>query len=434
MTRDGRMGGWADGQVARAGFRCWVASAFRAALVLAALPICPSAHPPIAAQEPDTAGPKRIRARMDSILVQGGIYNRPFLASVGRTAIGGYVEGNTNYFREDGISEGFSMELRRFNVFLFSSIGSRIRFISELEFEHGTEEIALETALVDFIVNPSFVLRGGIILPPLGAFNVNHDGPRWDVIDRPLVSTEIIPATLSEIGFGAHGRLFPRGFTVTYDAYLSNGLGDGVILNDAGRTRLASGKGTGLVAGDNNGRPAVSGRVGFQRRNLGEVGLSYYGATYNTFSVEGMEVDAKRSVRLAALDLNTEVRSVSLRGELALAWIDVPGDLQEVFGDRQWGFHFDAVVPLFRPRIRGLTDPVVSAIGRIERVDFNRGTFAGTGDSIGDEIDAFTLGLSFRPAAGTVFKANYRYQSIRDLQGNTPAKRAGFQFGLATYF
>ncbi|MGH7630492.1 MAG: hypothetical protein ACREOF_14140 [Gemmatimonadales bacterium] len=387
-----------------------------------------------AAQEPDTTRPRRIRPQVDSLPVQGGIYNRPFLASVGRTAIGGYLEGNTNYFREDGISEGFSMELRRFNVFLFSSIGSRIRFISELEFEHGTEEIALETALVDFIVNPSFVLRGGVILPPVGAFNVNHDGPRWDVVERPLVSTEIIPATLSEIGFGVHGRLFPRGLTVTYDAYLSNGLGDGVILNDAGRTRLASGKGDGLVAEDNNGRPALSGRVGFQRRNLGELGLSYYGGTYNTFRMEGQEVDVRRGVHLAALDLNTEIRSVSLRGELALAWIDVPDDLQEVFGERQWGFHLDAVVPLFRPAIRGLADPVVSAVARIERVDFNRGTFASTGDPIGDEVDAITVGLSFRPAAGTVFKANYRHESIRDLQGNRPARRAGFQFGLATYF
>src|SRR5918992_609205 len=396
------------------------------ALVVFALALAPT----VSAQEPDTTTPRRIRARVDSVPVQGGIYNRPFVASLNRTAIGGYVEANTNYFREDGISEGFSMELRRFNIFLFSSIGSRIRFISELEFEHGTEEINLETALLDFVVNPSFDLRGGVILPPVGAFNVNHDSPRWDFVERPLVSTEIIPATLSEIGFGAHGRLFPRGLVVTYDAYLTNGLGDGVILNDAGRTRLASGKGEGLVSADNNGRPAVSGRLGFQRRNLGEVGLSYYGGTYNTFRVDGLDVDDRREVSLAALDFNTEISTVSLRGEVALAWIDVPDDLQEVFGDRQWGFHLDAVVPLFRPRIRGLADPVVSAVGRVERVDFNRGRLASTGDPIGDEIDAFTLGLSFRPVAGTVFKADYRHQSIRDLVGNQPSKRAGFQFGL----
>ena len=387
-----------------------------------------------AAQEPDTSGPRRIRPRLDSMPVQGGIYNRPFLATMGRTAIGGYVEGNTNYFREDGISEGFSMELRRFNIFLFSSIGSRIRFISELEFEDGAEEIALETALVDFIVNPSFVVRAGVLLPPVGAFNVNHDSPRWDFIDRPLVSTEIIPATLSEVGFGAHGRLFPRGFGVTYDVYLTNGLGDGVILNEAGRTRLASGKGTGLVSEDNNGRPALSGRVGLQRRQLGELGISYYGGTYNTFRVDGQDVDVRRGVSLLALDFNTEVRSVSLRGELAYAWIDVPEDLRETFGERQWGFFIDAVVPLFRPHIRGLTEAVVSAVARVERVDFNRGSFASTGDPIGDEIDAFTAGVSFRPVAGTVFKANYRHESFRDFLGNQPAKRAGFQFGLATYF
>ena len=42
---------------------------------------------------------------------------------------------------------------------------------------------------------------------PIGAFNVNHDGPRYEFIERPLVSTEIIPATLSEAGLGVHGRL-----------------------------------------------------------------------------------------------------------------------------------------------------------------------------------------------------------------------------------
>lgn len=388
---------------------------------------------PLTAQQPDST-PRRIRARIDSVPVQGGVYNRPFLASVGRTAVGGYLEGNTNYFRQDGISDGFSTELRRFNIFLFSSIGSRIRIISELEFEHGTEEITLETALLDFQVNPSFVLRGGIILPPVGAFNVNHDSPRWDIVDRPLVSTEIIPATLSEVGFGAHGRLFPRAFTITYDVYLTNGLGDGIVLNEHGRTRLACGKGHGLVGEDNNGRPSVSGRIGFRRGAGGELGLSYYGGPYNSYRSEGVQIDERRDVQLAAFDLTTELGPVSLRGEMAFAWIDVPNDLREVFGERQWGFHLDLVAPLFRPRIRGLTDAVVNGVLRVERVDYNRGRFSSTGDAIGDEVTAVVTGVSFRPVSGTVLKGNYRYEWIRDLQGNALVRRAGFQFGLATYF
>lgn len=145
-------------------------------------------------------------AQVDSTLAQEGIYDRPFIGSVSNTAIGGYIEGNTNYFVEDGITDGFSMELRRFNIFMYSSISRRVRFLSELEFEHGTEEIALETALVDFQISPALVLRAGIILPPIGYLNQNHDSPKWDFVDRPLVTTGVIPSTLSEVGAGVYGK------------------------------------------------------------------------------------------------------------------------------------------------------------------------------------------------------------------------------------
>ena len=214
------------------------------------------------------------------------------------------------------------MELRRFNIFLYSGVGRRIRFLSELEFEHGTEEISLETALVDFVITPSLVVRAGILLPPIGAFNANHDSPRYDFVERPLVSTEIIPATLSEVGFGVHGRLAPRGFSVSYDAYLTNGLGDGVILNPLGRTRLASGKSEERFAEDNNGSPAVSGRVAALVRRWGEFGLSYYGGVYNSYRTEGVAVAPKRRVSLVAVDLTTSVGPVDLRGETAWARID----------------------------------------------------------------------------------------------------------------
>ena len=150
-----------------------------------------------------SAGVEPLSAQVDSTLAQEGIYNRPFIGSISSTSIGGYVEGNTNYLVEDGVSEGFSMELRRFNIFLFSQVSQRIRFLSELEFEHGTEEIALETALVDFQLGPGLVLRGGVILAPLGYLNQNHDSPQWDFVERPLVTTDIIPSTLSEVGFGS---------------------------------------------------------------------------------------------------------------------------------------------------------------------------------------------------------------------------------------
>lgn len=373
-------------------------------------------------------------AAQDTSMVQGGIYQRPFIVSAGRTAVGGYAEGNANYLVTDGVGEGVSFELRRFNVFLFSSVGRRIRFISELEFEHGTEEIVLETALIDFVVNPSLVVRAGILLPPIGAFNVNHDSPRFDFVERPLVSTRVIPATLSEIGFGVHGRLAPGPVALSYDAYLTNGLADGVLLNASGRTDLAAGKSEERFAEDNNGSPALSGRIAAQGRGFGEVGLSFYGGVYNTWRVEGVRVDEQRWLSLVALDLATELGPVSLRGEAALARVNVPPDLRELFAERQWGFHLDAVLPVWRPRIRALQSPVVSAVLRAEHVDLNRGRFDSTGLPIGDEITALTGGLSFRPAGGTVFRANYRWESSRDLLRNPASRTAGFQVGFATYF
>ena len=254
-----------------------------------------------------SAGVEPLSAQVDSTLAQDGIYNRPFIGSISSTSIGGYVEGNTNYFVEDGVSEGFSMELRRFNIFLFSQVSQRIRFLSELEFEHGTEEIALETALVDFQLGPGLVLRGGIILAPLGYLNQNHDSPRWDFVERPLVTTDIIPSTLSEVGFGAYGKFASGELVFSYDAYLTNGLGAAVLTNETGRTDIPSGKDEELFGEDNNGSPALSGRLALRHTGLGEVGVSYYGGYYNDFQVEGEQVDEKRWLGIAALDFGGDI-------------------------------------------------------------------------------------------------------------------------------
>jgi hypothetical protein len=370
----------------------------------------------------------------DSTLAQDGIYARPFIGAVSFASLGGYVEGNTNYFVQDGVGEGFSMELRRFNVFLFSQISPRLRFLSELEFEHGAEEIALETALVDLTIRPELVIRAGIILPPLGYFNQNHDSPRWDFVERPIVSTDIIPSTLSEVGGGVYGRFALSGAILSYDAYLTNGLADGVIGNPLGRTDIASGKSEEILGEDNNGSPAFSGRVALRRPSLGEVGLSYYGGYYNSFRSEGEEVDERRWLGITAFDFAADVGPADVRGEAAYATIDVPAGMVEIFGDAQWGGHVDVTLPVWRPRVLDYQDAVVAIGLRVERVDYNRGTFASTGDPIRDDVTAVVPGVSFRPTSGTVFRANYRYHWINDFAGNPASLMAGFQLGFATYF
>lgn len=373
--------------------------------------------------------------RRDSTSVQGAIFRRPFIGSAGSASIGGYMEANANYLVTDGVTDGFSSEMRRFNIFLFAPVGARLRFTSELEFEHGTEEIALETALLDYQLSSAFVLRGGILLVPIGGFNQNHDGPRWEFVERPLSATEVIPSTLSEVGFGANGRFFLGKSSLTYDAYLTNGLNDGIILNRSGRTRLAEGKGGEQLEEDNNGSPAFSARVALQHGKLGELGMSYYNGVYNTHKVEGKSVDVPRRVSISALDASTRLwHGIDVRGEVAINHIQLSPGLKELQASKQWGSFIDVVVPVFRPKLRSHKDAVVNAAVRVEFVDLNSGNFKSTGTRIYDETRAISLGLSFRPVSGTVFRANYVRQEFRDLFGNGPVNTGGFRVGLATYF
>ncbi|MCP5115108.1 MAG: carboxypeptidase regulatory-like domain-containing protein, partial [bacterium] len=80
-----------------------------------------------------------------------------------------------------------------------------VRFIQEVE---GTSagEIAMEQAWAQFNVNDSLSIRGGVVLPPLGRFNILHDDDYWDIARRPLVSTggPVMPtnAAWREVGAG----------------------------------------------------------------------------------------------------------------------------------------------------------------------------------------------------------------------------------------
>ena len=105
------------------------------------------------------------------------------------------MEANWQHIGTDGISDGHQLQFRRMTLFVASSISKRIKFLSEIEFEPADKEIAIEFAAVDMEFNELFNLRGGMIINPIGAFNQNHDGPKWEFTDRPLSSVSLLPAT-----------------------------------------------------------------------------------------------------------------------------------------------------------------------------------------------------------------------------------------------
>lgn len=378
----------------------------------------------------------RVNPSDSSDLMLDQIYNRPFIGfSKARTAVGGYVEGNTNYVQEDGLTDGFSMELRRMNIFIYSSISKKIKFLSELEFEHGTEEIAIETAQLDYQFNSSINFRSGIILPQIGLFNANHDSPNWEIIDRPFSSTMIIPSTLQEVGFGLFGKFFiSTNDIISYNTYILNGLQDGIMVNEENKTFIPAGKTEEMLGEDNNGTPMFNGRIAYSKRKYGEIGLAYYGGVYNTYQLEGEQISSAKSLHMFSIDYNLSFGKLDIKGEYIAASIDINANLAPQYGTNQKGMFTDLIYPIYTGKMLGYDKAQLIVSGRYDYVDFNTGLFSNNNLPVGDEMISLTGGIGFRPTQSTVFRFNYRRQHTTDILGNPPAILGAIQFGFASYF
>lgn len=385
----------------------------------------------------DTSFVKRISPDTSKMNMDA-VYNRPFLQfGKAPVSLGGYVEANSSYFATDGVTEGLSFQLPRLTVFISSSIKNRIKFLSEIEFEEGGKEINIEFASMDIQIHPLLNLRGGVIMNPIGAFNQNHDGPKWEFISRPISSTTIIPSTWSNVGFGLYGKTASNNFIWGYEIYFTNGFDDKIISNSQNRTWLPESKANAERFEESfNGVPLITAKTAFRHRKIGEIGFSWMGGVYNKFNDDGMELDSKRRVDLFAIDFNTVISKIKtvINAEWVWAAIDVPETYTQQYGNKQQGGFIDIVQPVIKKKIFGWENSIINVVFRTEFSDYNVGKFNETGGNIYDHIFAIVPGVSFRPSAQTVIRANYRYHWERDLLGNPAARTAGFQFGLSTYF
>jgi hypothetical protein len=377
----------------------------------------------------DTSG---LQLNMDAV------YNRPF-RQAGKlpVALGGYMEANYQYLQENGITEGHQFQMRRLTLFVSSSIAKRIKFLSEIEFEDGTKEINIEFASVDFEFSPLLNLRGGVVMNPIGAFNQNHDGPKWEFVDRPISATQMLPATWSNVGFGIFGKKYSDNWVYAYEAYLTNGFDESIIANSENKTFLPAAKeNKDRFEESFNGSPLFTGKVAVRNSKFGEIGLSYMGGVYNKYEEDGLVLDKKRRVDVYAIDFNTTLPQIKtyINGEWAWVNVNLPDNYTEQFGRNQQGGFIDFVQPLIKKPIFGYEKAVLNAALRFEYVDWNKNHFKSTGGKISDHVFSIVPAISWRPTAQTVIRFNYRYNWQKDLLGNPPSKLAGFQAGISTYF
>lgn len=376
---------------------------------------------PLAAQQSDTA-----RVRADSLrpFVPGGMYDKPFQGRLlGRTAIGGYAEAHARFEKIDGLRETAGFEAKRFNLFTATNVSDFVRIGAELEVEEGGEEIKLEFAAIDLRLARALTLRGGMILSPLGRFNLSHDSPQNEFTDRPLVSTDLLGVALSEAGFGALGTMSVGAGRLTYEAYATNGFHAGLIDNSPEGTRIPLGRGN---FDDENGSPAVVGRLAWSPRFGHEVGISTHHGAYNVFSSGGTPIDKRRDLTITVVDAETELVGIRFLAEGAVATIDIPESLRGIYAGRQRGFFLEGVREFGRGWVRTMPTSSFAAKARADYVDFDA-------DIVGQSSAQVTVGANFRPTQDTALKFDYVRGRGRDRFNNL-AEHAFVLFSLATYF
>ena len=259
------------------------------------------------------------------------VYAKPFVAAP-KAIVGGYMDIQYRSQRKSSIENGYGgntngFDQQRFVPFIYADITEHLKFASEIEIEHGIREdatqgaeIGLEFAHLDYLVNEPFNLRAGILLVPIGKFNLLHDSPLNDLSDRPLVSRFIIPSTMAETGAGFYGTLYPgRTGKLDYEFYFTTGPcghnnnGDPRI-NEVNGTRgsrqrkCASDDGLDV----NNGK-AVSGRVAYSPT----LGIEVAGSAYHGNAAPGPNYNP---LTIAAFDWTLQRGPFEIIGEAAWAY------------------------------------------------------------------------------------------------------------------
>ena len=246
--------------------------------------------------QPQTAGGKNWLA--DHIIV-GGYGSMRFEAN--------NVTGD--HFIPGGSAKGFTF--RRFVLTTDARITNRLRVHTETEFERlfgievekgatatagglqlrqGVEgnnggEISIEQAWGQYNFAENHGLRAGVVLPPLGRFNILHDDDYWDLPRRTLVDRDgpVTPVKTAwrELGAGLVGAFNLGGARrLDYQLYVLNGVTIDSNLESAAQSgRLGSGKvrlegefglSSGAFDGSQSAR-AVAWRAAFSPTLAGEV-------------------------------------------------------------------------------------------------------------------------------------------------------------------
>lgn len=389
---------------------------------------------PVLAQEADSTEIERIREQVEAITREleemrlgrdvvveadstalgfGPAASKVYRVRQG-VAVGGYGEVLYENFRgerQDGEASGATdrLDALRAVIYVGYKFSDKLLFNSELEFEHGSTgsggSVSAEFAYLDYRLSPSFGLRGGLLLAPMGFINELHEPPTFLGTERPETERQIIPSTWRENGLGIFGSVG----SVGYRAYLLNGF-------DA--SGFSAG---GLRGGRQNGSEASARNFGGVARleYTGVLGLNLGSSAYLGNSGQGAQrpLDPSRTIsaRTAIWEGHAEYKAMGfdLRGLVALATVSDAELVNELnglvgtssVGERMLGWYLQAGYDVLRPS--GSSHQLVPYV-RWEQLNTQERVPAGFEANPANDRRLVTLGGMWKPIPNVSVKADYQ--------------------------
>ncbi len=391
------------------------------------------------------------------------IYAKPFL-SAPKATIGGYADVMYNNLSRQNLDNPSrnSFNQQRMVPFIYADITEHVKFATEIEMERGGTNapqatgtgadgsMQSEFAQIDYLVTEAINIRAGILLVPIGKFNLLHDSPLNDLVDRPMVSRIIIPSTWFEAGAGLYGTVYPSSQSkLDYEIYVVNGMSQtaGAITDQGVRSTRGS------VSRDRDDNKAVVGRLAFSPRLGIEVAGSGFHGQYKPANGSA----AAGYIDIVALDWTLQRGPFEVIGESAWSRISNnnatgttgsgigPAGMQGYYIQGNYHFMPDVLKKWAPSHFSDAS--TFTAVMRWEHVDTDTDDRTRrTPNTLGNrrEMERLTLGLNFRPIEDTVFKLDWQFNTQKNALGlidagdmgssNSPMNGNGFLIQAATYF
>jgi hypothetical protein len=312
---------------------------------------------------------------------------------------------NFNSENESGTGTAPTTRLDFLRAILYAGyrFNDKFLFNSEIEVEHSNE-IWVEFAYLDYLVNDNLTVRGGMLLLPLGLVNEFHEPTVFLGAKRPDTEQRILPTTWRENGAGILGSAG----MVNFRAYVTNGL-RGAAFTSAG-VRGGRQRGSNALAAN----LALSGRVDVTPVPgiFAGIGLYNGGSGQEQVIVAGDRLDLDTTI--GEVHAQAQIRGFDVRALFARASVDDAGAASRALNlsagapiaERMQGGYVQAGYNV----LSQFSTPVaVTPYVRYEHIDTQQRVPEGFTRDLSRDGMLRTLGVEVKPIANIVVKTDYQW-------------------------